>query len=144
MIAFARQENQHYCFLACLESFLAEQGQLVSQEDIRKKTSDIFGAHPNDLGAFSPQYFGRVAEAWDLEVTAVDTAVGSVVRTESIFALCHWEGDPQQAHWVRFLHADGVYAYLMDPGYEHCPRKIELTKFSLWWKVLFSVKTKNA
>jgi len=90
MIAFTQQEGQWYCFLACLESFLAEQGILVSQEEIRKKTPDIYGAHPTDLGGFAAHSFPRVAEAWGLEVTQIEATNGPTLRNESLFVLCRW------------------------------------------------------
>lgn len=138
----AIQEEPHFCFLACLQTFLAEQGVFLSQREILSRAPDIFGANPNDLGGFAAENFGRIEEEFGLKASVLEQGAIIVTPKESIFVLCHWEGRADQPHWVRLLSVDARHVYFMDPHptcTEH-PRKVEVQKFAEWWKRLYRVR----
>lgn len=140
MIAFVPQERPTFCFLACLESFLAENGQLLSQRAILKRGGDAFGKNENDLGGFAAGYFPLLEKEFGLVVKGVEKVSNSMPRDESVFVLCKWDGRDDLNHWVRMLKADDQECLLMNPEHKHCPQEMKMPEFRPWILGLFLVK----
>ena len=142
MTHYTTQEGQHFCFPACLESFLAENGKIVSQQETLKRTPDIFGAHANDLGGFAPNNFPRIEKEYGLttQQIKIDVPHPQLTQTESVFVICKWQLDDNQVHWVRLLDWDKEHVSLMNPADNGQPQKIDTTKFLSWILGAYLVK----
>lgn len=144
MIAYCRQETPTFCFLACLESFLNENGESLSQRDILARCQDVLGRNSNDLGAFSPQIQNRdrIAQEFGLSFDEVVGSCDIITPKESMFIMLEWAGRSDSIHWVRFLGRDKDYWYLMNPGHPLAHETIEDAKIGSWKKWAFKI-TKN-
>lgn len=140
MIAYVQQQRPTFCFLACVESFLAENGQLISQGEILKRAADVLGANENDLGAFAAANFGRIDKEFGLETRQVTAVNNQMPRTESVFALTKWAGRDDSIHWVRVLKIDAKDCLLMNPAHEHCPHRVDTPSLTNWIIALFLVR----
>jgi hypothetical protein len=141
MTAHRIQESPYFCFLACLQSFLEEQGEFHTQREILNKTPEIFGGSPDDLGGFAGYNFPRIDLEYGLETTSVP-GPAPVTPKESVFVFCYWEDNPKQPHWVRYLDHDAKDVLLMNPGSPKCPDRVPISDFATWAKTVYRVRKK--
>lgn len=130
-IHHVRQKGDWFCFLACMESFLLENGRPRTQEEIRLLTPDIFGANLNDLGAFAANNFPRVEQSLGLTATRTAELTWQPPR-QSLFALVKWNGKIESPHWIRVIGQKGDDLLAMNPGTDVFPDVIPLADFAEW------------
>ena len=126
------QELPTFCFLACMESFLAENLRPVTQREILARIPDICGAHENDLGGFSGEFWPQVEKEFGLKVSLVEKIENGMPQTKSVFIKCKWHGRLDQVHWVRLLAANDECVLLMNPACVECPEKKAVSEFRSW------------
>lgn len=133
VLAYCQQERPTFCFLACLESFFAENGFLISQDEVLARVPAAFGLKANDLGAFSPQSHPLVEAEFKIKWTALGhNFVLPNIRTESVFVMTFWEGRQDQVHWVRLLKVTSTHVFLMNPQADHAPERRARGEFQSW------------
>lgn len=135
--AHVTQEIPTFCFLACLESFLAEHGILISQREILKKKPDVYGKE-GILGAFSDSNFKEIEGVYGIKTELIESSF-NITPKESIFVICAWKGDMGNIHWVRLLGMTDDEVLLMNPACGTMPDKIKKDDFSHWLKRLYKV-----
>lgn len=133
------QERYGFCFLACLSSFLTENGVALTQREILARLPDAFGKG-DDLGAFSITNFSLIENEFGLEVMKVKEFKNNMPKEESVFVLTKWKKDDRSIHWVRLLAMNRYVVLLMNPDEKESPQKIPTDDFMSWTIGSFLVK----
>jgi hypothetical protein len=129
------------CILACLESFLYDQGIFVTQYDILRCHPDLFTSSPDTFGILDVNRFiqlvGRLSwkctELPRPSVIDIKTILGK--PTEGIIVFCdEFNTQKGKRHAIRLKELDDTgNLYFMNPGYLRVwTGSVLFTQFASW------------
>lgn len=128
---FVRQFSPCACFVACIESFLRDNGRKFSHEPFVIQNSGLFDSSAEFPGAAKPDCFERIGVLCGVAVSRCfvpeDTQELDEPR-EGIFYLAYKNGDPHNFHCVRPLKEHAAFITVMDP-LEESPQEYPISWF---------------
>src|SRR5258708_2886640 len=115
-VSWVVQEQDTYCFPACLESILRDWGIISSQKEIIAKCPIQFKKDTDIEGALKPIELDEVAKAFGLNFERITPSTSPLIHPrQGVLIFCFWENRDDQIHWVRFAGNDDKNFYLMNP-----------------------------
>jgi hypothetical protein len=134
---FVRQFSPCACFVACLESFLRDNGREFSHESFVTQNSELFDSSAEFPGAAKPEDFERIGVLCGVEVLRcfVPEDIQELDEPrEGVFYLAYKDGNPNNFHCVRPLEELAEFTTVMDP-LEESPRNYPRSWFKYTLKV---------
>ena len=114
------QDLHDTCFLACLQSFLEDQGVNLDQREQVEKYPDVFDSQgavrPCDIQGYLDQEFSGVVTMSDPFVEENEKIIHySCDKNQTVFLGLEKDGEP--SHYVRAINfgSDGLPLEIMDP-----------------------------
>ena len=113
---FDIQKSDFHCFVACLTSFLRENGFNITQDEIVDTCPDLFNKGKHHEGSFDSQYFQKLEPFFPIKVSPFtkDHLTWEFPK-QSIFITVAWRNDINAKHAVRVLGQNGDNVRLHNP-----------------------------
>jgi hypothetical protein len=110
-----------------LESFLRDNGVIITQDEIVARCPVIFKKGDKEEGSFPLIHLGEIAVEFHIDITPISGGFSVAHPKEAVLLFSFWDGEPSWKHWVRLVGLDSENLYFMNPNDPlfPCVRRIE-------------------